>query len=160
MYLSELHPIEDGENEQAKSFLEEGRSERIKNEIAEIVEDEFSRLAEYASESISGVAAGRAESFLVSVLNGDDDAAMRLFGDRSGSSRYRTLGCDKGKPWSSLIHGHLFETGGVKLRRKIVEAHQDLLISERVRDLESIVDGLEQQVKKQDNEIERLHSRY
>lgn len=41
-----------------------------------------------------------------------------------------------------VIHGKLFETGCVALRKKIAEAHSDLIRNERIKDLEDQVASL------------------
>jgi len=159
MFINEVHGTEAGEEKEAEKFLGEGRRKAITREIEQIVSDEFDRLEEYAGSFISDVAASRAEKFLEKVLSGDEDAAMWLLGDESGYSRYRANGLDNGKPWASLIHGRLSETNMIKLRREIVDAHAELLVSERIADLDSIVAGLEDQIRKQDAEISNLRDR-
>ena len=47
-----------------------------------------------------------------------------------------------------VIHGALFETGCIELRKKIVDAHAELLKSERIMDLEDQVRSLVLQVNK------------
>jgi hypothetical protein len=152
MYIPDVHDYGSGEEHASATepFLSQHRRDGIKREIEELINEEYDRLDEFANEHISQVAAARAERFLEAVLEGDDDAAMKLLGDRGGD-RYRNVDYDTGKPWAHLIHGNLFETGGIRLRRKIVEAHAELLKSERIADLEAVVDGLSQQVR----ELER-----
>jgi len=147
MYIPDLNDYSPPSMEVAEKFLSENRRKGIVSEIEQIVSEEFDRLTEYADEHISGVAASRAGKFLTRVLNGDSDAAMSLFGDTMDGSRYRMSGSDASKPWAHLIHGTLFETDGIILRRKIVEAHAELLQNERIKDLESVVAGLSQQVR-------------
>lgn len=160
MRISEVHDYDDTPHQAlAKEFIEQGRKESIKNEIARLVDDEFDQLELYAAEHISAVAASRAEKFLKRVLNGDEDAAMSLLGDERGVSRRRTNRHDAGEPWPSLIHGSLFETDGIRLRRKVVEANADLIRDERIADLEATVEGLENQVRKLEREREELRSR-
>lgn len=159
MFIPDLH--EYGNNEESQkvvdSFLSEERRKAIQKEIEYIVYDEFSRFELHANQFLSDVAAQRAENFLLRILDGDENAAMALLGDKNGSDRYRTP--DK-KPWASLIHGHLFETTGIKLRRKIVEAHSDFIVSERIKDLESIVAGLSNQIVNLESEVKRLRDDY
>lgn len=50
--------------------------------------------------------------------------------------------------WHPIIHGKLFEQGAVALRRKIVDANRDLLVNERIRDLEDQVKSLVEQVNR------------
>jgi hypothetical protein len=61
--------------------------------------------------------------------------------------------------WHSVIHGKLHESGFVELRRKIVEAHRDLLVSERVLDLEDQVKSLVAQVNRAEAEKRVLGER-
>ena len=150
MHISDVHDY-CGEAKHAAAtepFLEQNRAKGIKREIEQLVDDEFERLQEYANTYISDVAAGRAERFLEKVLSGEKDAAMALLSSRGGGDRYQDYGPVPGKPWAELIHGRLFETNGIELRRKIVEANADLIVSERIADLESIVSGLTAQVQK------------
>ena len=76
----------------------------------------------------------------------------------------RWLGCDKrghtGRGDRHLvIHGKLFETGCIALRKKIVEAHRDLIERERILDLEDQVANLVKQVNKANAENEAMWQR-
>lgn len=159
-YIPELQDYSPAPAEAVKSFLSEDRRKSIKDEVERIVDDEFDRLEEHANDHISQVAAGRATAYVTAILEGDDNAAMRLLGSPNNGDRYRLFGLDEGKPWASVIGGNVFETSGITLRRKIVEAHADLLSNERIKDLESIVEGLTIQIRKQESEIESLRERY
>lgn len=59
----------------------------------------------------------------------------------------------------SVIHGRLFEQGCIALRKKLVEAHRDLITSERILDLEDQVKSLVAQVNKLDRDKETLIQR-
>lgn len=61
--------------------------------------------------------------------------------------------------WHSVIHGKLFEQGAVALRKKIVDAHRDVLVSERVLDLEDQVKSLVAQNNRLVSEQEKLRDR-
>ena len=159
MHISDVHDYSSNEPKEVREFLDQNRKEGIKGEVNQIIDAEFDRLGEYAAEYLSQTAADRAERFLERVLRGDADAAMSLLGDHHGGSRYRTDGYDKDKPWASLIHGRLFETNVLQLRREIVEAHRDLLESERNKDLQSIVDGLTAQVRELEADLHRCRDR-
>ena len=156
MYISGVHDYgaHEEHTEATKPFIEQNRRQSIEREIELLIAEEFDLLEEYANRYISDLASTRAERFLEHVLKGDDDAAMQLLGDRNNGDRYRIMGCDTGKPWPVLIHGKLFETGGMELRRKIVEANIDILQTERMADLEAVIDGLKQQVLKLQNIID------
>ena len=156
-FISDLHDYNFSPSEEGKQvvedFLGSGIRKKLQDFVESVIDAEFDRLESEASDYISRVAASRAQNFLEKVLSGDNDAAMALFGDASSRSRYRQF--DDHKPWASFIHGHLFETGGIALRRKIVDAHAEILKTERIKDLESIVAGLGQQIAKLEDDIKR-----
>jgi len=58
-----------------------------------------------------------------------------------------------------VIHGKLFEQGCVRLRKGIVEAHRDLIASERILDLEDQVRSLVAQNNKLTREKEEMWQR-
>lgn len=161
MHIPNVHDYSESDVDPkvAEGFLAENRKKQLADLVSEIVDDEFDRLENYANEYISQIAANRAECFLKKVLEGDEDAAMELLGDARGGQRRRDFGVDDAKPWAELIHGRLFETGEIELRRKIVEAHPDLLRNERIADLESVVEGLSDQVRKLEADLRRCHER-
>jgi hypothetical protein len=61
--------------------------------------------------------------------------------------------------WHSVIHGRLFEQGAVALRKQIVDAHRDVLVNERILDLEDQVKSLVAQVNKANTEKEAMWER-
>ncbi len=159
MHISDLHDYGSKEEhgDATKPFLNQGQQKAMKREVEDIIDAEFDRLGEYANEYISDVAARRAERFMERVLKGDADAAMALLGERPGG-RVRG-GAEGNKPWAQLIHGILFETEGMKLRRLVVEANIDLIESERIADLESVVEGLSRQIRELEKQIYQLEQR-
>lgn len=58
-----------------------------------------------------------------------------------------------------IIHGKLHENSCVALRRRIVDAHRDLITSERILDLEDQVKSLVAQVNKANAEREAMWER-
>ena len=156
MRISELHRVDFEADPVATKILADGRAKKIKAEIAEMIDDEFSHLEDEASDFISERSAFRAEKFLERVLRGDEDAAMALLGNASDSDRYKIYGSDEGEPWPQLIHGRLSETNGIKMRRQIVEAHPDLIRNERIKDLEAVVSGLTKQVTESERALAEL----
>lgn len=81
------------------------------------------------------------------------------------SEMVRWLSCDKrgytGRDRDhSVIHGKLFETGCIALRRSIVDAHKDLITSERILDLEDQVSSLVAQVNKLSAQNRSLVEKY
>ena len=160
MHISDLHDYSMSETEtqekKAKEFLTPEHKKLVAQAIYYVMDEQYNKLEDYAGEFLENCAASRAENFFKRVLDGDEKAAMALFGDRQDSDRYKQLGMDEGKPWAHLIRGSLFETNGLKMRRQLVEAHPDLIVSERIKDLDSVVKGLQLQIIEQDKEIERL----
>ena len=155
-YIPDLHKHGDDPVAQAAAdpfILDDFRRKKIKAEIEEIINEEFDRLSEFASSFLSETAADRATKFLLRVLKGDEGAILELIG--GDDTRYHLAGYDKGKPWAQVIHGRIFETTAMKLRREIVEANADLLSNERIKDLESVVEGLQQQTAKLQIELDR-----
>lgn len=140
-----------------EQVLTDARKAAIKNELMALVDDELYALSEAAEDHIASVATDRANRFLTKVLEGDPEAGKALIG-AGDQSRYRVIGHDEGKPWACLIHGNLFTVRPVEIRQKIVEQHGDLLRTERIRDLESVVDGLTRQLQNAEREIDRLRS--
>jgi hypothetical protein len=165
MQANLLHPSEEPAEEPAKSYLTKERLVGIKAELSYLCDDILVEAAEYAADHISAEATNRARHFLECVLAGDTKAAEALF-ELGQSSRYCCSGMDEGSPWAQVIHGAIFETGAIKLRRELVEAHADILKTERMADLESIIEGLRSQIVKLEErnpsapvevEIESIH---
>ena len=85
-----------------------------------------------------------AESAIEAVLNGNEAELRRwLSVDRGQYTGRERANSDVTHP---VIHGKLFETGSLALRKQIVEAHPETLKSERILDLESQVESLVRQV--------------
>lgn len=61
--------------------------------------------------------------------------------------------------WHPVIHGRLFEQGAVELRKKVVDSNRDLLVNERILDLEDQVRSLVEQVNKANREREAMWER-
>lgn len=157
-YVPDLNDVDDQAcEEKVEELIPTRNKEAILKEISRLVDTEFDRLESNASYFLTTVAADRAERYLERILKGDEDALKALLGVRG--SRYRELGYDAGKPWASLIHGRIFETSAMELRRQIVEAHAGLIRNERIADLESIIDGLTHQCQRHESEIDQLRAR-
>lgn len=123
-------------------------AERISEEIEWHLRDNLaSNLAYHAKEM-----AGRA---VAALLEGNEPEMIRwLSCDANGftgrSDGYGTRSIEQQHP---IIHGKLFEQGCVLLRKKIVEAHKDLIESERIKDLEDQVASLVAQNNKLQKEL-------
>jgi hypothetical protein len=97
----------------------------------------------------------------VGALLDGNEGAMRSYlqcdpSGWNGRSGDHNWGSRRIEDWHSVIHGKLFETGCIAVRKAICEAHADLLKNERVLDLEDQVKSLVAQVNKKQAEIDRL----
>jgi hypothetical protein len=77
----------------------------------------------------------------------------------TGRSDGNYFGKREDREWHSVIHGRLFEQGAVALRKKIVDAHPEVLKSERILDLEDQVKSLVAQINHKEAECERFRQR-
>lgn len=99
----------------------------------------------------------------VDALLAGNDAMMRLYLRCDGYYDGRSTGLYGEKQIErahEVIHGKLWEGGPIELRKKIVEAHRDLLVNERILDLEDQVKSLVAQVNKANAEKEELRDRF
>jgi hypothetical protein len=93
-----------------------------------------------------------AKEAIEAMLNGDEDTMRRHLHCQRG---YYT-GRDREHP---VIHGKLFETGAIELRKGIVNAHPELLKNERILDLEDQVASLVKQVNDAEQRTESMWQR-
>lgn len=130
-------------------------SERIQNDIEYRLRDEM-------APNLAGWVADMATRAVEALMVGDD-ARMRAYlaCDPSGfTGRSDGYWSEKDPArWHSVIHGRLFETGSLEFRKKIVNAHRDLLVTERIKDLEDQIASLVAQVSKLEREKADLWER-
>lgn len=129
---------------------------RLKDELAPLL---VGWVAEMAQKSIEQMLEGNEDQmrrYLGCEKRGEDGQYIGWTG-RSDSKYWGRQREDY--EWHSVIHGRLFEQGAVALRKKIVDAHRDLLANERIIDLEDQVKSLVAQVNRKEAEIERLRDR-
>jgi hypothetical protein len=93
-----------------------------------------------------------AEDAVRAILNGDEE----LMRSNLSCCEYSYTGRDREHP---VIHGKLFETGAIELRKKIVDAYPELLKNERILDLEDQVKNLVSQVNKAEREKNSMWER-
>ena len=91
-----------------------------------------------------------AESAIKEILEGREGQMRRYLGCNGYTGRDRQ---------HSVIHGKFFETGAIALRKKIAQAHADLIQNERILDLEDQVKSLVDQVNEKDRIIESQRDR-
>ena len=147
--LSEV--LQDGFKEEAvKAF-----SKSLKDAFVEAESDFEYYVKEDLSYNLAAWVQSMATDAIEAILKGDDDQ-MRCH-LKCQENQY--TGRDREHP---VIHGKLFETGAIELRKQIVDAHADLLKSERILDLEDQVRSLVLQVvdaeQKREAMWERLRS--
>jgi hypothetical protein len=158
---------------QLTKVLEAGVSDdamkTIKKAVAGILDDiegdVMYRLQDDLAPNLTAHVANMAQRAVEQLLEGNEDQMRRYLGCESGHWNGRSDG-DNGwgrkredYEWHSVIHGKLFEQGAVALRKKIVEAHRDLITSERIKDLEDQVKSLVTQVNKANAENEKMSER-
>lgn len=103
------------------------------------------RVRTYMSYNLAVHVEEMANEAIEAILNGDEETMRKRLHCVAGG----WTGRDKDHP---VIHGRLFETGAIELRKKIVEAHAELIKNERILDLEDQVKSLVQQVNKAERE--------
>ena len=127
---------------------------RLKDELAPILVGWVADMATRAVEQILEGNEDQMRRYLSCERRGPDGAYYGWTG-RSGSP-YWSRKDHEGHP---IIHGKLFEQGCVALRKKIVDAHRDILTNERILDLEDQVKSLVAQVNKANTEKEEMWQR-
>lgn len=142
---------------QLESTLDSGFTEEtlktVRNQLRDIVGEMVSALEDTIRTNIAYNLATQteqqAERAIEAMLAGDEEQTRRaLHCPLNGYT-----GRDKDHP---VIHGHLFETGGIEMRRKLVDAFAELLKSERILDLEDQVKSLVAQVCKLEARVSEL----
>lgn len=133
--------------------------EQIRKKLRDMADEMFSIIEDRVREDLAPVLSGfvkdNSAKVIKALLEGNEAEMRRYIGCREGWWNDRSDG-DSGWgrkreiwEWHSVIHGKMFEHGYVVLRRQIVEAHRDLLTSERIKDLEDQVASLVAQVNRE-----------
>ena len=128
---------------------------KAKNQLDDLFDDLYAAFGDYVKDNLpydlAQFTQRMADEAVTAILKGDD-AEMR-----------RRLHCDEGYTGRDrdhpVIHGRLFETGAIELRKQIVEAHAQLLKNERILDLEDQVKSLVEQVNKAEARAEDIARR-
>lgn len=134
---------------------------KVEDILYEIETDVDYRLKEDLAPNLVAFVSDMAKRTVEAILDGNQDQMERYLGCERGHWTGRSDSPEYGRKrdiseWHPVIHGNLFETGAIALRKKIVEAHRDLIESQRILDLEDQVASLVAQIRKQNAEIERL----
>lgn len=142
------------------------------NDVLAGLEDDFQyNLQDQAAYRLSHWVADMAAKAVEEILAGNEDQMRRYLSceKRGPDGKYigwtgRSDGTVWGRQreaheWHQVIHGRLFEQGAVALRKQIVDAHRDVLVTERILDLEDQVQSLVAQNNKLEAEKERMADR-
>lgn len=137
--------------------IDEETVEKLKKKVSDAVADAqdyiMFDLKDQLARHLTGWVAGMAQRAVEQLLEGNEDQMRRYLscekraesGEWIGWTGRSTGYTGPNSPIErqhSIIHGRLFEQGCVALRKKIVEAHRDLLVNERLLDLEDQVKSL------------------
>lgn len=151
-----------------KAGLGEETMAAIKKQVSSILYDIETdldyRLKDDLAPNLAAYVAEMAKRTVEAILAGNQGQMERYLGcerghwtGRSDSPQYgHKQGIDE---WHSVIHGKIFETGAVELRKKIVSAHRDLIASQRILDLEDQLASVVAQNNKLADELECARAR-
>lgn len=148
-----------------------GIKKAVDNIICGIEDDVMYRLKDDLAPNLTAWVVDMAKKSVEMLLEGNEDQMRRYLSceKRDESGEYIAwTGRSDGKywgrqrephEWHPIIHGTMFEQGAVALRAKIVNAHAELLKTERVLDLEDQVKSLVAQVNKAKVEKDAMYQR-
>lgn len=102
-------------------------------------------LKDYLAANLAHHVKEMAARAVTALLEGNESEMRRWLGADGYTGRHGEGGHRTVAEQHPVIHGKLFETGGVTLRRKIAEAHRDLISDQRILDLEDQVRSLVEQ---------------
>lgn len=136
------------------SAFDEKAIASIKKQLSDLYEDcihnhlEWSMKEDLAT-NIAGDITRRAYDAVKALLSGNEDEMRRYLGI---SPHWDGRKSDH----IQIIHGRLFETESIRLRREIVTKHADLIANERIKDLEAQLAALLEINRKQAGRIAEL----
>lgn len=148
-------------------LMELPENERFKKAKQNLMDDLWQDM-EYGvidrmSETIEGFVRGMAGRVVEEILEGREDQMRRYLKLDGYNGRHeedpkfgRRKDVSEAHP---VIHGVLFEGHCLDIRRKMAQAHEDLIRNERIADLEDQVASLVAQVNQRDREISALRER-
>ena len=157
--------------EQLRNSISEGLSEtamerarkQVRDLAAELETDLQYAMVERMSDYLTGYVEEMAKRTVESILQGDEQQMRRYLScdvhgytgrsDWTGAKWFAPRKIDEAHP---VIHGRLHEHSQLALRRDLVNAHRDLIASERIKDLEDQVKSLVVQVNKANEEKEAM----
>lgn len=136
-------------------YIEDDLMYRIKDDLAHNLACYTADMAQRAVEMLLEGNEDQMRRYLSCEKRGEDGEYIGWNGRQDGF----TMGDKDMGRQHPVIHGKLFEQGCIALRKQIVDAHRDVLVSERILDLEEQVKSLVAQNVKLTQERERLYER-
>jgi len=160
------HSLQSGLSEETMEQF----NKKIKDLSCEFEESLMWSLKDNLAYNLAGWVVDMAERAVEQMLAGNDDQMRRYLScDKRGEDgQYicytgRSDGAySSSRPIAAqhpVIHGRLFETGAIELRKKAAQANEALIRDERIKDLEDQVKSLVEQVNKANNERENMWQR-
>ena len=154
-----------------EAILSEGVSEervakavkKLRDQLTEELDTFEYDIKQNLSRDLVAFVVEMAKNTVNAIINGNDEEMRRYLGCEFGAWSGRSDASYWGHKreiddWHPVIHGTLFETGAISLRRDIVNAHRDLITDERIKDLQDQVASLVAQNNKLKDTIERIRS--
>lgn len=126
-----------------------GMRAKISNAMSDLQSDFEYHLKSDVAYNLARHVEDMAHRAIKAMLEGDDATMRQHLHCKEGCY----TGRDRDHP---VIHGKLFETGAIELRKLVVNAHAELLKNERILDLEDQVKSLVLQVRKLEADNARL----
>lgn len=171
--------IDSGLRDAIQAALDDGFSgdalksarKQIENLVYELQSDLEFNIKDNAAANLSAWVVQMAENAVEQLLAGNEDRMRRYLSCEkrgedgeyigwTGRSDYKGWGRQRSDAeWHPVINGRIHEQGALELRKKIVDAHRDLLVNERIRDLEDQVKSLVSQVNAKEREIDGYRDR-
>lgn len=147
----------------------ESFTKQIKDLSAEFEDSLIWSLKDNLAYNLASWVADMAERAVEQMLRGNDDQMRRYLScDKRGedgqyigwTGRSDGYGRER-RPEEQhpVIHGRLFETGAIELRKLVAQANENLIRDERIRDLEDQIKSLVAQVNKANSERENMWQR-
>lgn len=140
-------------------------TKKVRDLADDIVESVEWSIKDYLASNLAYHVKEMAGRAVQAMLDGNENEMVRwLNGDSSYTGRSSGAMGDKPAVHDQhpVIHGKLFERGPVAIRRRLVEAHRDIIADQRMLDLEDQVRSLVEQNnimrRERDDALERLRA--
>lgn len=138
---------------------------KVQGVFDDIEQDMHYRLQYDLAPNLSAYVVDMAEKTVKAIIDGNEIEMRRYLGCEGGHWTGRSDSPEYGRArapeeWHPVIHRKLFEAGAVTVRRWMFDAHRDLVVSERILDLEDQVKSLVAQVTKVTAEKEAMQREY